>query len=100
MTEVACSRFDCLLSDASLQPSICELCRRGDAVRLDALAKLFKVSDLTPWQQDQVEAATRRIVTQLLDAPVAELRQAHRDSGRANAADLFRRLFRLGQPAT
>ncbi|MEO8097007.1 MAG: glutamyl-tRNA reductase [Acidobacteriota bacterium] len=55
-----------------------------------------KLGQLTPQQEEALEAITRGLVNKIAHGPISELRQQSTDPGGAQLLTVIRRLFRLG----
>ena len=72
-----------------LQQQLDALCR-GELERVRS-----KLGELTPQQQDAVDALMRGIVNKVAHAPIAELRRQASEPGGHRAIEIIRRVFRI-----
>lgn len=77
-------------------PLIVGIQKQLEAVRAAEVERLRgKLGDLSPQQEEAIEALTRGIVNKIAHAPIAELRRAAANSSGSNAIDVIRRIFRI-----
>jgi glutamyl-tRNA reductase len=55
-----------------------------------------RLGELTPQQEEAVQAIARGIVNKVAHGPISELRRQAADAGGIHLAGVIRRLFRLG----
>ncbi len=83
------------LRSREVAPLLAELRRRGEEIRRAELEKARRrLGNLTPEQEQALEAATAAIVNKLLHAPTVQLKEAARD-GRGDMMGLIRRVLGL-----
>jgi glutamyl-tRNA reductase len=90
--------FNEYLATLDVVPLIAEIRKRADGIRQDEVEKtIWRMPDLTPEMERQIEVLTAAIVKKILHSPITRLRE---ESGGPNAADyarMTRYLFGLDQ---
>ncbi len=84
------------LRGLAAEPTIVSLSREMDEIRLRELEKsLAHLESLTPQQRDEVDYLTRRIVNNILQKPLAQLKQDVHEEEHVSVLQTVRRLFGL-----
>lgn len=97
IVEEELGRFSQWLNSRGVVPTISALRFQADALRQEEMARTLKRSnDITPQQQERMEAMTNALVTKLLHNPIARLKG---DDGERYAA-FVRELFDLDSDAS
>ena len=77
-------------------PLIVNLQKQLDAIRTAELERVRgRLGELTPQQEEAIEALTRGIINKIAHAPIAELRRSGSPAEGSANLELIRRLFRL-----
>ena len=86
------------LKTRDLTPTIIGLQEQLEQLRMGEMERVRnKLGNLTPQQQEAVEALTRGIVNKIAHAPIAEMRRKANDPEGIQLIHLIRKLFRLGE---
>lgn len=89
-------RFMDYLETLSVLPLIAELHKHAESIRKNVLEKSFrKLPDLSEEEKTRIEAMSRSLVKQILEAPIMRLRAEARCPYGAEYAAVARRLFDL-----
>ncbi|MBK5294626.1 MAG: glutamyl-tRNA reductase [Acidobacteriia bacterium] len=87
------------LQERQASPTIVSLQQQLENIRASEIERLrSRLGNLTPQQEEAVEAITRGIVNKIAHAPITELRRQTTGTGGPNGAqivEVIRRLFRL-----
>ena len=85
------------LAARQLTPVILRLQEQVEVWRKAELERArSKLGDLTPGQQEAIEAVTRSLANKMLHGPMSELRASASKPAGDQTADIIRRIFRLG----
>jgi glutamyl-tRNA reductase len=76
-------------------PAIVSVQETLEEIRSAEVAKLFRRSDLTPEQRQQIEAMTRSIVNKVAHGPISELRRHANEPQGESAIEVIRKVFHL-----
>jgi len=88
------------LRGLAAEPTIVSLSREMDAIRERELQKtLANLQGLTPEQREEVEYLTKRIVGNILQRPLAEIKQEAHEEEHGSVLQAVRRLFGLKEGA-
>jgi glutamyl-tRNA reductase len=88
------------LRGLAAEPTIVSLSKELDEIRRRELEKtLVHLSGLTPDQREEVEYLTKRIVNNILQRPLAEIKQEAHDEEHGSVLAAVRRLFGLKEGA-
>jgi glutamyl-tRNA reductase len=80
-------------------PTIVRLQEQLEQLRQAEVDRLrSRFGELTPQQEEALEALTRAIMAKIAHTPIAELRKRASEPDGAQVADVIRRLFRLEEP--
>ena len=86
------------LKTRDLTPTIVGLQEHFEQFRVSEMERVRgKLGQLTPQQQEAVEALTRGIVNKIAHAHIAEMRRKANDPEGVQLIDLIRKLFKLGE---
>ena len=89
-------QFSRWLNTLAAEPTIRSLSKELNAIRERELAKsLTRLAGLTDKQLEEVEYLSKRIVNNILQQPMSQLKQEVHDHDSANVLQLVRRLFGL-----
>ncbi len=84
------------LKAREVTPTIVRLQEQLEQVRQAEMERLrARFGDLTPQQQEALEALTRGIISKIAHSPIAELRRQASEPDGVQAVELIRRVFRL-----
>jgi glutamyl-tRNA reductase len=87
------------LKTREVAPTIVSLQEQLESVRANEIARMrTRLGQMTPQQEEAVEAITRGIINKIAHGPITELRRSASDPEGAHLTDLIRRVFRLGNP--
>ncbi len=88
------------LRGLAAEPTIVSLSRKMDAIRVRELQKtLANLPGLSPEQREEVEYLTKRIVGNILQRPLAEIKQEAHEEEHGSVLHAVRRLFGLKEGA-
>jgi glutamyl-tRNA reductase len=76
-------------------PAIVSVQETLEEIRSAEVAKLFRRSDLTAEQRQQIEAMTRAIVNKVAHGPISELRRHANEPQGESAIEVIRKVFHL-----
>ncbi len=94
-------RYGSWASARDAAPTIAALHGRGEAIRTAELAKISsRLNGLDDRAREAIEQATRAIVAKLLHDPTVALRAHANSSGGANAVEVLRNAFALGEDSS
>jgi glutamyl-tRNA reductase len=86
------------LKSRDVAPTILSLQQQLEQWRQAELERVRgKLGQLTPQQQEAVEALTRGLINKIAHAPIAELRRHAGDPDGVQTIELIRRIFRLDE---
>jgi glutamyl-tRNA reductase len=84
------------LKTREVAPTIVSLQEQLESVRAHEIDRMrSRLGQLTPQQEEAVEAITRGIINKIAHGPITELRRSASNPDGAHLSDLIRRLFRL-----
>ena len=90
IVEEELGRFNQWLNSRGVVPTISALRAQADALRQEEMARTLKrLSDITPQQQERMEAMTNALVTKLLHNPIARLKGEDGERYAAFVRELF-----------
>jgi glutamyl-tRNA reductase len=85
------------LKEREVAPMIVSLQEQLEQVRLSEMERMRgKLGNLTPQQQEAIDALTRGIINKIAHGPISELRKQASSPDGAHFASVIRRVFRLG----
>jgi glutamyl-tRNA reductase len=85
------------LKTREVAPTIVSLQQQLEQVRSNEIERMrARLGQMTPQQEEALEAITRGIINKIAHGPITELRRTASSSDGALLPDLIRRLFRLG----
>jgi glutamyl-tRNA reductase len=76
-------------------PAIVSVQSALEEIRSGEVAKLFRRTDLTAEQQQQIEAMTRSIINKVAHGPISELRRHANEPQGESAIEVIRKVFHL-----
>jgi glutamyl-tRNA reductase len=86
------------LKTREVTPTIVSLQEQLEAVRTGELERMrARLGQLTPQQEEAIEAITRGIVNKIAHTPITELRRKANDPEGLALMATIRKLFRLGE---
>jgi glutamyl-tRNA reductase len=85
------------LKTREVAPTIVSLQEQLEQVRSHEIERMrARLGQMTPQQEEALEAITRGIINKIAHGPITELRRTASHPDGAHLPDLIRRLFRLG----
>ena len=85
------------LKEREIAPMIVSLQEQLEQMRLAELERMRgRLGNLTPQQQEAIDALTRGIINKIAHGPITELRKQASHPDGAHFANVIRRVFRLG----
>ena len=84
------------LKTREVAPTIVSLQEQLESVRAHEIDRMrSRLGQMTPQQEEAIEAITRGIINKIAHGPITELRRSASNPDGAHLSDLIRRLFRL-----
>jgi len=78
-----------------ITPAIVSVQEALEEIRAAEVAKLFRRGNLTPEQQQQIEAMTRSLINKVAHGPISELRRHANEPEGESAIEVIRKVFHL-----